>query len=73
MTDQNAPAAESELTPEEFEAAMNQPLFGGPVMMDLDGALACNSRRSISMMRRTAKLSSLSRKCTCTGTTISQR
>jgi tetratricopeptide (TPR) repeat protein len=40
MTDQNAPAAESELTPEEFEAAMNQPLFGGPVMMDLDGALA---------------------------------
>lgn len=40
MTDQNAPAADSTLTPEEFEAAMRQPLFHGPVMMDLDEAQA---------------------------------
>jgi tetratricopeptide (TPR) repeat protein len=40
MTDQNAPAADSTLTPEQFEEAMNQALFDGPVMMDFDEAQA---------------------------------
>jgi tetratricopeptide (TPR) repeat protein len=40
MTDPNAHAIDSPLTPEEFEAAMNQPLLDGPMMMTFDDAQA---------------------------------
>jgi tetratricopeptide (TPR) repeat protein len=38
MTDPNAHAIDSPLTPEQFESEMNQPLLDGPMMMDYDEA-----------------------------------
>jgi len=40
MTDQNPCAADSPLTSEQFDEAMNKALFDGPVMMDYDDAQA---------------------------------